>query len=78
MTAGGAYTLKKSTIEKFPIKINANYQENIIEIVKNILELKELNLETDTLYFENEIDQLVYGLYDLTGEEIEIIENSNQ
>lgn len=32
---------------------------------------------TDTNHLEREIDQLVYQLYELTEEEIGIVENSN-
>jgi hypothetical protein len=39
--------------------------------------LKEQNPNTDTTILENEIDQLVYRLYDLTEEEIKIIEKAS-
>jgi len=39
-----------------------------------ILAAKKQNPQTDTSELENEIDRLVYQLYDLTEEEIEIIE----
>jgi len=39
-----------------------------------ILAAKKQNPQTDTSELENEIDGLVYRLYDLTEEEIEIIE----
>lgn len=35
-------------------------------------------LEADTTVLESQIDQLVYQLYDLSDEEIEIIENKKQ
>ena len=40
--------------------------------------MKNRKLNIDTKDLELEIDQLVYQLYELTEEEIEIIENSTQ
>jgi hypothetical protein len=38
--------------------------------------LKKQNPSVDTTALENQIDQLVYKLYELTEEEIKIIENA--
>jgi hypothetical protein len=38
--------------------------------------LKKENPSTNTTVFENQLDQLVYQLYELTEEEIKIIENA--
>ncbi|MCD8410525.1 DUF7149 domain-containing protein [Tenacibaculum finnmarkense] len=77
MTAGGAYTLKKSTIDRLPIKeISEKEQVPFIEKVNNILSIKKENPESDTSVLEKEIDQMVYKLYDLTADEIAIIEGS--
>jgi len=74
MTAGGAYTLKKSTIERFPlIEPTDKEQKPILKIVDKIIECKQKN--TDTIILESELDNLVYRLYDLTSEEISVIEN---
>ena len=43
-------------------------------MVDKILTAKKDNPETDTTTFEAEIDQLVYHLYGLTDEEIQIVE----
>ncbi|MDQ3633896.1 MAG: hypothetical protein M3405_05210 [Acidobacteriota bacterium] len=43
--------------------------------VNEILEKKKLGQETEDL--ENKIDKLVYRLYDLTDEEIAIVEGDN-
>jgi len=76
MTAGGAFTLKKSTIERFPIKIiSKDSQLLFINKVNQILELKKEDSKTDTTVLEQEIDQMVYKLYGLTEEEITIVEN---
>ena len=41
-----------------------------------ILAAKAANAEADTSVLEREIDQLVYKLYDLTPEEIAIVEGA--
>ena len=40
-----------------------------------VIERKKKNIDTSEL--ENEIDKIVYGLYGLSEEEINIIENKN-
>jgi hypothetical protein len=77
MTAGGAFTLKYETVIEFPIKrISSNDQKPFIYIVDKILSAKKKNPDYDTSEFENQIDEMVYKLYNLTSEEIEIIDNS--
>ena len=44
--------------------------------VNKILKNKETNPGFDATALETQIDQLVYQLYNMTQEEIEIIENS--
>jgi adenine-specific DNA-methyltransferase len=44
-------------------------------LINQILSAKKQNPEADTSQLEKEIDQLVYKLYDLTEEEIKIIES---
>ena len=51
-------------------------QQPLIDLVNKILEIKKGNSESDTSTLEYEIDQLVYQLYELTEEEIKIIEGS--
>jgi adenine-specific DNA-methyltransferase len=38
--------------------------------------LKKENLEADTTALEREIDEMVYALYELSAEEIAIVEGS--
>lgn len=65
-----------SSVENLPIKLaDIKIQEQIETIVEQILTKKSLPESTDTTDLENQIDQLVYQLYDLTDEEIKIIEN---
>jgi adenine-specific DNA-methyltransferase len=50
--------------------------EAISGIVSSILNIKENDKKSDISQLEFQIDQLVYQLYDLTNEEIKIIENA--
>ena len=63
---------------RIPNSVNDELQKPISEIVKEVLKLKSENSDADTSKLENQIDQLVYQLYDLTEEEIEIIEYSGK
>lgn len=54
--------------------VNSSYDCEIIKVVQEILLQKTINITTDTTALESQIDQLVYQLYDLTEEEIAIIE----
>ncbi|GAA8942300.1 class I SAM-dependent DNA methyltransferase [Helicobacter pylori] len=73
------YRYKKAFIERLPIpKITEKNQElahKITDGVKQILALKEKDPKANTQELEKEIDALVYQLYNLTDEEIKIIEN---
>lgn len=75
MTAGGAFTLKKATIDEFPIKeISKEQQQPFIDKVNQILTQKQSNPNADTTALEAEIDIMVYHLYELTYEEVCIID----
>lgn len=56
--------------------LNNKKQLPFIELVDRILAIKKDNPDADTSELENEIDQLVYQLYELTEEEIKIVEES--
>jgi hypothetical protein len=58
----------------YPIPLKE--QIPFIEIVDQILTAKKSDPNADTTVLEAEIDQMVYQLYELTPEEIEIIESS--
>ncbi|GAA7206266.1 class I SAM-dependent DNA methyltransferase [Helicobacter pylori] len=72
------YRYKKAFIERLPIpKITPKNQElarKITACAKAILEAKEKDPKANTQKLEKEIDALVYQLYNLTDEEIKIIE----
>jgi hypothetical protein len=62
-------------IEQLPIPIpTKEEQQPIISLVTQILDAKRGNPSANTTVLECEIDRLVYQLYGLTEEEIEIIE----
>jgi len=58
-------------------KENQPIADQIITLVDQILAAKKQNPEADASPLEKEIDRLVYKLYDLTEEEIEIIEGAS-
>ena len=72
------YRYKKAFLENLPIppitKLNKAIVNQIEALVYNILEAKKQNKNADTSQWEREIDALVYRLYDLTEEEIRIVE----
>ncbi|MEA1984342.1 MAG: TaqI-like C-terminal specificity domain-containing protein [Euryarchaeota archaeon] len=64
-------------VEKIPIpKIDSEKQKPFVMLTDAIIAKKERGEDTTTE--ENQIDQLVYKLYDLTPEEIKIIEGFNE
>lgn len=58
------------------VKINIKMQQPFISLVNQILKLKQQNPSADTTDLEAQIDHLVYQLYDLTEEEIKIVEGN--
>lgn len=71
MTAGGAFTLKHSTILELPIRI-ASDQKIFIKLVDQILTQKIQGQDTTAL--EQQIDNLVYRLYELSYDEVIVID----
>ena len=53
---------------------NTDIRREITELVDIILRLKANNASVDTSEQEQQIDKLVYQLYNLTPEEIAVIE----
>lgn len=53
---------------------NREVAEQIEDLVEQILTAKKTDPNTDTTELENEIDKLVYELYNLTPNEIAIVE----
>ena len=72
--AGGYYEYKPMFIRRLPIpKIDAEAQRPFIALVDRILAAKAADPQSDTSELEEEIDWLVYDLYDLTDEEVTAI-----
>ncbi|EAJ5085323.1 class I SAM-dependent DNA methyltransferase [Campylobacter coli] len=73
------FLLSNQYVEKFPIlKINSKNQkiaDELINLVDEILKAKEQDKNANTQELENKINSLVYKLYNLTEDEIKIIEN---
>lgn len=88
LTGGGSYEYFPNGISKLPIpEINLEDQQPFIELVDKISNLKEdlsktktpntkRLLEDQIRNIEDNINDLVYKLYDLTEDEIKIIEDS--
>jgi hypothetical protein len=69
--------VKRGHLEILPIP---NYNQTIFEklenLIKQVLDLKQADNSKDTKDLENQIDQLIFELYGLTKEEINVIENN--
>ena len=77
MTAGGAYTLKATTIEALPIpSATPAQQQQIIDLVNYILDAKKQDPQANTTEQEHEIDLLVYHLYGLSFDEVKMIDET--
>lgn len=75
-TGMGLMQWKKFAVERLPIpQISLTEQRPFVRLVDIILKAKAANPKADTTEQEAEIDQLVYDLYGLTKEEIQIIEH---
>ncbi len=70
----GKIRYKKVFLEQLPIPIPTPKQENLInELVDKIISQKQQG--EDTKSYEDQIDKLVYQLYDITEDEQKLIEN---
>ncbi|MCI4442733.1 MAG: hypothetical protein JHC39_04430, partial [Lentimicrobium sp.] len=70
---GGYLEYKVQYVEKIPIKnISESDQQPFIQLVDQILEAKKQGQDTTAL--EQQVDELVYGLYGITEEERRVIE----
>lgn len=69
---GEMLELYATPLEQIPIKeVGIDIQNKFIEIVDRIIEMKETNKDTTDL--ENQIDEMVYDLYELTEEEKDVV-----
>jgi adenine-specific DNA-methyltransferase len=75
--SGGYYQFQAPQLRVVPVRKPDDATEKAVErLVDRILAAKQRDAEVDTSALEREIDQLVYALYGLTPEEIEIVEES--
>lgn len=73
---GGDYHIVPEHIRNIPIPyVEKEQQAPIVLLVDKILEAKKADPTADTSVLKSQIDQMVYAIYNLTAEEIEIIEN---
>lgn len=74
---GNSKEVKKFIMEQIPVKHISEEQEiPFKDKVNKILSIKQQDPSADTSSLESQIDQLVYELYELTEEEIKIVEGA--
>jgi len=72
----GKIRYKKAFLEQVPLPYPTKKQEKQLEnLVNQILKSKKKNSKANTSVLENEIDILVYKLYQLTYNEVLIIDS---
>lgn len=71
---GEILELYEQPLSEIPIKlINNELKEQVVELVSKIVSNKSFGLNTDSL--ENKLDNIIYQIFGLTNEEIDIVEN---
>lgn len=76
IAAGGNAGNSSNIKDLFVANLTEIEQIPFINLVNQIISLKQQNPSADTTELETQIDKLVYELYDLTEEEIAIVEGS--
>ncbi|MCM1140306.1 MAG: Eco57I restriction-modification methylase domain-containing protein [Muribaculum sp.] len=73
---GANFQVDKAPLLKIPIatKDSKRQKDNIADIVSGIIALKSANKSANTEALENQIDHIVYHLYDLTYDEVLIVD----
>jgi len=74
------FRYKKAFLENLPIppitQSNQPIVTQIESLVDQILDIKKQNPQSDTSHLERDIDKLIYRMYDLTEDEIKIVEGN--
>ncbi|HBN05024.1 MAG TPA: hypothetical protein DD434_04440, partial [Bacteroidales bacterium] len=71
---GDNYQLDKEPLLQIPIRIgNESQIKSVIEFVEQILSIKQANPNANTITIENEIDKIIYNIYELTEDDVEEI-----
>ena len=74
---GNNYQVDKEPLRGIPLPVvDLNQQQPIINLVDKILAAKKADPQADTGAWERNIDVLVYLLYGLTWDEVQILENT--
>ena len=69
---GGFFEYKPMFVEQLPVPvISGQKKEEIIKLVDNIIDEKKAN--SDCLYLEDKLDNIIFQLYGLTTDEINFI-----
>ena len=75
----GTTQWKKFAVENIPIpdftKVSKPLRNKLIDLVEKRLTLKITDHKTEALDLEKEIDKVVYAIYALSPEDIELIES---
>ncbi|HMT74193.1 MAG TPA: TaqI-like C-terminal specificity domain-containing protein [Chitinophagaceae bacterium] len=71
-----SHTYPKSVRALPVVNASIEQQKEIASLAKNILKLKNKDVNVDIIEFENEIDKLFYKLYGLSELEIELLEKN--
>jgi len=75
--SGGYFQFQAPQLRVMPIKVvSERRQREYAQIVDRIVAAKRNDPQADTTKLEREIDRLIYKLYDLTEDEIAIVEES--
>lgn len=75
--SGGYIEVKPQYFEQIPIpNLDSKAQTKLTELAEKAIQEKGNNQQADVSEIESQINQLVYQLYDLTEEEIKIIEKA--
>ena len=77
MEPGKQPQIRLEDIKTLPIKMTSE-EKPFINLAEKILTSKYVTPEIRTVNLEKEIDKMVYKLYGLTEEEIEIVEKSTK
>jgi hypothetical protein len=72
--ANGYFRFKPNYIKFFPIpSISEDIELSLISLVDEIMKIKQLTQQIDCSLLEEEIDKIVFELYELSDEDISII-----
>ena len=76
---GSGYRYKKAFIEEVPVPLVTLANQLFVTRIEILVDFRIDNDETKitNIEIEQQIDQLVYQLYDLTDEEIAIVEKAS-